>query len=428
MDFAGWRDGSAFLMKRRRARCAVKNAIRSITVIATAVSTTQIASALEVSDVLAYSLGPVSLRPQVSAFSEFNDNIFFRQTNVESDLIFGISPGIRALMGDDLPDQNHISLSYKLEQDFYIDHSELNAMQHRFAFDGFYGTEKTQIQGSDRVEFLSSTLGGGFSSVTGLKVNRTVWSDVYSINHRFGQRMASYFRVEHGSIDYDQGIRLFDVSSLEGALGFEWLLSERTRLFGEGYFGRIFVDNNGIPAVDPPSSDFGGGFIGARGDFTEKLSGIAKAGYEFYQFDHSTSVGGSRSGSAPVFETSLSYLLTERTTLTLDYRRRQQVSAEYSQTAYVADEVRIGAASRLGSSDRLRADVAGRLGFYSYDRSPFFSKRDDVIWGVTAGATWLFQAWLTARLEYNFNQLSSDLPTIIEYGQHRITLTVSAGY
>lgn len=382
----------------------------------------------EPADILAYQMGPVSLRPQVTTFTEFNSNILYSERDAQSDVINGVSPGLRAVIGTDLPTVNHISLSYRMDQRFYIDHHELNAMQHRITTDTFYRTERTEIKGSDRIEFLSSTLGGGFSSVSGLKVDRLVWADVYSVNYRFGQRMAALVRLEHGSIDYESGISLFDLRSLEGALRFEYLLSERTRLFGEGYFGRYFVGSNGNPA-DPPSSNYGGGFVGARGEFTEKLTGSAKAGYEFYQFDRTTGViGGTESGTAPVAEIGLTYAFTEKTTLDFDYRRRQQVSAEFSRTAYVADELILGAVARLGSTDRLRVDVTGTLGFYSYDPSPSFSERNDTILGGTAGMTWLFQTWLVSRLEYSFTRLKSDLPTIREYDQHRVTASITIGY
>jgi hypothetical protein len=264
--------------------------------------------------------------------------------------------------------------------------------------------------------------------VNGQKVNRTIWSDVYTFEYQWGQRTATYVRVEHGSTDYDRGVALFDLDSIEGFVGFEWLFSDRTRLFREGYYGKTLVGGNRT-GISPPSDSFGGGFIGARGNFTEKLTGVVKAGYEFFQFDKTgAAAGGTDSGSSPVVESTLSFLLTERTSLSFDYRRRQQVSPEFSRAAYVADELSLGASTRLGSSERLRLDATARFGNYEYKPSLLFTKRTDTVWGITTGATWLFTSWFSTRLEYNFSKLQSDLAALQQYTQNRISIVAGVGY
>src|SRR4051812_45626945 len=73
-------------------------------------SLVHVAQSIEPSDLLVYQLGPASLRPQISASTEYNDNVFYQTRNTQADVIFGLTPGLRVLLGDELPDANHIVL------------------------------------------------------------------------------------------------------------------------------------------------------------------------------------------------------------------------------------------------------------------------------------------------------------------------------
>src|SRR5256885_8405799 len=88
-----------------------------------------IASALEPSDVLVFSHGPLSLRPQFVLTERFNDNVFYSNSDRRADLITTVSPGLKFQVGDDLPDQNHFVVLYMLDQAFYIDNPTLDALQ-----------------------------------------------------------------------------------------------------------------------------------------------------------------------------------------------------------------------------------------------------------------------------------------------------------
>src|SRR2546423_11018027 len=93
---------------------------------ATAASTGKVL-ALEASDILVYSHGPLSLRPQLGFVEQFNDNIFYAKTGKESDFITTIAPGLNFQVGQDLPTENHIKLSYTLDELIYAKNSSQNA-------------------------------------------------------------------------------------------------------------------------------------------------------------------------------------------------------------------------------------------------------------------------------------------------------------
>src|SRR5438132_6541679 len=117
-----------------------------------------IALALEPADVLVFSHGPLSLRPQFVLTERFNDNVFYSNTDRRADLITTVSPGLKFQVGDDLPDQNHFTLLYMLDKSIYIDNPTLNALQHRVRADAHYTRTRFGIDGSDIYEALSSVL------------------------------------------------------------------------------------------------------------------------------------------------------------------------------------------------------------------------------------------------------------------------------
>src|ERR1051325_7893368 len=85
--------------------------------------------AFEASDVLVFSHGPLSLRPQFGLSEQFNDNIFYLDQNKKSDFITTIAPGLKFQVGQDLPTENHVKLQYTLEQLIYAQNSSQDATQ-----------------------------------------------------------------------------------------------------------------------------------------------------------------------------------------------------------------------------------------------------------------------------------------------------------
>ena len=404
------------------------SALLFLLVLARLTSTT--ARGIEASDLLVFSKGPVSIRPQLTTFAIYNDNIYYRKTNVLGDTIIGLTPGVRILLGEDLPAANHIGVRYSAEKSFYMDQTDLDALQHRFLLDGRFATERTTIEGLDQWDFLSSTLGGGYTSVAGQKIGRTVSHDRYRLDYRIGERMGAYIVGDHSATDYEKGINLFDIRAIEGTLGFEWVLSPRTHIFGEAYYGVTTVQSN-VGATDPPGDSFVGGFVGARGDFTEKLKGSVKGGYEAFQFEKGGTVAGtSDSGSAPVVEADLTYQMTERTTLRLTYSRRQYISVEFKGLSYTVDDIGIRAGVILGSTGKVRVDAASSFGSYQFERSVYFNSkaRSDTIWTSSLNVRWTIQTWLSTGLEFRHSQLTSDTAGVVDYSQNQIQWFVSIGY
>ncbi len=392
------------------------------------------AHALEASDFLMFSRGSVSLRPQLELVEQFSDNIFYEKRNGTSDLITVISPGLRFLAGEDLPSANHISVSYKMEQMLYLETTSQNAMQHHITTATHLSRGRFTLDGADRLDFLSSALGGGFSAVTGRKVNRTQWYDLYTLHYKVGERTGVYVDALHNSVNYEGSYaNLFDSRTLTGTGGFEYRLGAETHLFGELYYGTTDLETNAPGLGSLPDRTFTGGFVGARGNFTEKLKGKIKAGYEVSTFSTGTGAAASinnDAGSAPVVEGNVSYLFTEKSTGNLTYSRRQNVSVQYVRTAYTSDTIEVNYRQILGSTGRLRADAGASYMMLSYEPlAGSWTSRDDTNWRINTGVSYFFQTWLATRLQYSFESFKSSLTAAsVDYDVNRVTLSLAIGY
>jgi hypothetical protein len=385
--------------------------------------------ALEASDVLVFSHGPLSLRPQLGITEQFDSNVFYLDQDPESDFITTIAPGLKFLVGQDLPNENHIKLQYTLEELIYANNDDLNATQHKFLTDTHFKKNRFTIDGADRFEMLSSVLGGGFS-VGRQQVDRTLWLDIYRVDYKVGERMGVYVEGQHVSTDYESGLELFDVRTISGTGGFGYYLSEDTLLFGEVYYGKTSLEYNVPSPAQPPGTTFIGGFVGARGKFTEKLNGTLKAGYEVSTFDESAVAGlDDSAGSAPVVEATITYLVTERLTTSLAYSRRQHVSVQFVRSAYVLDAITAKATQILGSTGRLQLDLLASYAMYSFDPAAAYPRgRSDTNWRLQTGANYFFQTWLSTRVEYSFERFTSDFASVVDYDVNRVTLSLAIGY
>ena len=84
--------------------------------------------ALDPKDVLTFSVGPVSVRPQLGLSEVYNDNIFYLAEDPESDFISSISPGLKLQLGR--VEENYLWLNYTLEQLLYAENRDLDALRH----------------------------------------------------------------------------------------------------------------------------------------------------------------------------------------------------------------------------------------------------------------------------------------------------------
>ena len=93
--------------------------------------------ALDASDVLVYSFGPLRVRPQITVSGRYDDNIFYQGrksipgVRPEDDFITTISPGVNFQIGR--MEANHIVLRYEMDQSFYSRNNDQDHRDHLLA-------------------------------------------------------------------------------------------------------------------------------------------------------------------------------------------------------------------------------------------------------------------------------------------------------
>lgn len=372
----------------------------------------------------------MALKPQFELSETYDDNITFRGEDEISDFKTVISPGLNLQLGS--REFNYIDLSYFYDRVQYIDTSELNANQHRAALISRVEKRRLLLEGRDEFSRLTSPLGGGISLQAG-QVARNVWTDDYRLTYDLSDRTAPYVNLLHSTVDFESGVALYDSLTLIGTLGFEYKAFSRTSFFGEVYYGSTVNDRNVGAMPEYPTANFVGGFLGARGNFTEQLSGTAKAGYEYRWYRQEDD-----SLSAPVFEISLTERFTEKTILTLSYSRRQRESVQFVRSAYTSDALSLNLLQHIGNEGRFRAEFYGTYvsSDFEENRSQEGVDNPQVLSGerldhlLSTGLTFTYDVklWMRVFGSYNFEYLDSSSSRVIDYTVNRVTLGLELGY
>ena len=380
------------------------------------------AQAMDASDLLVYDIGPLTLRPLFDLSETYNDNVFFSRNGLVSDFVTTVTPGIKLQLGQG--GGNLISASYLHDEIIYAQKNQLSAGQDHFVTGIRYLGNRLSIDGRDQIDSLSTVLGGGYRSVAGQLVDRLTISDRYNVGYEITEKTKAYLAGNFSMTDWGKnGTTLFDSTSFGGTAGFMFKALSKTSFFGEVYYGETVLDANDARKVRP-QADFIGGFIGARGDFTDRLTGSAKVGYETRTF-------GIQDTGAPVVEMDISFRRNDRSVLTLSYQRSQEVSMDLTPNVYTADLATFSFSQSIGAADKLRAQMSLSYGMNSFDPSKMYPiSRNDVYYRAGTVLTYNYKPWLATYVSYEFNHFGSDLPELIDYGydQNRLTLGMKVGF
>lgn len=376
--------------------------------------------------VLAFRLGPVLVRPQVEVSERYDNNIFYYDRNEVDDFVTQISPGVGFSVGQ--PEESHIYLNYALDSPFYAEHDQLNQPNHSLSLQPRWRGPRLDIRGVDTYQILNSVLGGIYLRPSTQTIQRSTTANEYTVEYALSPKSLAYARGAYTATDWETGIYLQDYNTVTGTGGFGFQAMPKVLLFGEGHYGQSAVSPNrpyraGDPfSVKGPHLTVVGASVGARGDFTPKLSGEAKLGYEFREFSNGAGVP-----AGLVAGLGLTHRLSERTVTRISYTRQSVVSVEYSGQAYVLDAAGLQFSQRFGAGEKWTANLTGSVGSYGYSGNVFAS-RQDFLYTVGLGLTYAIQEWMRAGLAYDLAKFESNYPGAMDYYVHRLTVRLSVGY
>ncbi len=375
--------------------------------------------AMEASDLLVYDIGPLTLRPLLELNETFNNNILFRDKDIVGDFVTTVTPGLKLQLGQ--LGGNLITISYLHDELLYAEADYLNAGQDRVLSGLRYQGGRFSVDGRDQVDFLSTILGGGYSSLSGVLVDRLVLSDRYTVGYQVTEKTKTYLAGNFSMTDWGKnGQSLFDSTTYGGTAGFSLKALSQTSFFGELYYGQTSLEANNA-RKETLEAEFIGGFLGVRGEFTDKITGSAKIGYETRTF-------GIEDTGAPVVEMDVSYYLTERSVATLSYQRSQEVSMELPPAVYTMDSANFNYSQKIGSAEKLRAQFNLSYMINSFEPNKPYPLRNDQYFRAGVILSYSYKPWFTTSLGYDFNKFGSDYESLIDYDQNRISLGMKIGF
>ncbi|HOW64991.1 MAG TPA: outer membrane beta-barrel protein [Candidatus Paceibacterota bacterium] len=383
--------------------------------------------------VLAFSLGPVTVRPH-TVFSEvYNDNVFYLPDNLNpiDDFITMFGAGASFSIGREVTvnpwmdffeeEANFITVDYNWVHLDYLDTSYLDADNHTVALRNRFRGNRLAVKGNDRLAMITGLVGGG--TTYRQKVEQLQINDNYLVEYNLSEKTRFYLNGSHNTSDYEKATPFYDITTWRATTGFGHRPFSRTSVFGEFHYGQSLPDPNTEGMVKGPSMDFFGGYLGLQGRFTERLSGMIKGGYEVRSYSDGTDAEDS-----PIMEVSLSHRFRNNTATTLSYSRQESLSAEYAGVLTTLDALRLRVDQRFGGNGRFMASATGSLNWSDYGDTPGLEGRKDASYQINLELIYMIKVWMLAGFGYEFEMFDSTTQGIIDYDVNRVTLRMVIGY
>ena len=380
--------------------------------------------ALEANDVLLFSLGRSTFTPRANVGMTYSDNISYNDLFKLSDVIIDTGAGLGFKLGK--TQEASLVAGYQFDSLSYLDHNQLDAQIHAIQIGGQYQGARLDYKGAATISHLDTLMGGSVADPllvgNSLKVQRWVMHTSHTLDYEISERTGVYVTPSYDFTDYQTGTPLYDYSTIALNNGFRYGVSPKTRVFGEIYVGSSSVEVN-LPTIpEGPSSTFVGGFAGMSFDISAKLTGTVKAGYESRTFSNNQTAP-----SEPVVDMSLSYKMAVKTTTTLSYMRRSNVSVQGRGETSISDTVSSSVSQLIGNTGKLSANAGITYQLTDYVTQGTLNRSTDYF-SANLGLSYNFQLWMRAGLVYSYTKATSDTVGVLQYSENRVSLTLSVGY
>jgi hypothetical protein len=342
------------------------------------------------------------ITPFLSERVEYETNLFQTASHAQDSTVFKTIPGFTL----ELPfGRNRIDLGFRAEILRYVDLGSQNTENYfvlaRGAFDFPGGLKFTLKEDFAHTSDPPGTeLTGRIQSTT----NILTPSVEYAITRRYS--IGFEYAWTHVSFAQDTGVTELDRDEHLFALTGFYKIQPKTDLLAGFAYGFKDFDN----ASDRNINRYIG-FVGVRGDITPRLSSTLRVGYESRQPD--------RSDLTPyngfVANGEVTYLVTERTKLTLYVERSTQESIFQTDLWYLTNVGSLSVEHFFSPKFLVNARIFGGSNEYpdkgqKVDNS--FDWRLDWLLGASVGAEYQIQKWLAVSADYTFTRRESNFDTL----------------
>lgn len=396
----------------------------------------------EAKDLLAFRAGPFVVRPSLSVSETYNDNLFYNSGGVsgekESAFLTGVTPGVDVRLGQ-LGGDRVFHFKYDFNHYWYHGVEQVDtALAHDFGLTGTWRGNRLSSDTTLSMQLMDTVYGGyeGFvdgAEYVGANVERTTLRLDQRLRYQISQKTSAYGRFMLSDLTFEESpYRDYnDQNRWMVTLGSGYQIRPKVEALGEVHYGQTASDPHNPLTDKPPHRETLGGFVGANLDFTERLQGTVKVGYEQAQAEPNER-GEELDYGAPIANISLTSVLTERSSATLAYDRRTGASVSTSASAYTIDNFRLNYRHALGTGHPVILSAGVNLGLSSYEPRETRSRRipgyERTYYGANLGVAYQPRPYLTTGLYYRYTQSDSTSSTSVDYSVNEVTLAVSLGY
>ena len=355
----------------------------------------------------------------------YDNNIFLEPANARSDLYFTIQPTVSLGLGGGVAasgSDNYIRLNYSPQVLLYVDHSELDTVQHFFALTGAYHFPRITLTGSLGVEILDSTDVGNphpFNDSSGATNLGNVQpgdpidnNPVSSVNLDTGQRTRENLYTAALDANYYVSDKVsYDLSGQFSDSDYATLLSSIT-LSGSGFFnysptgkttlglgvtaGYVFADR------PTPNQSFEQGNLRLSYAPSPKLLVAGQLGLELRQ-----STAQKNSEVTPIFDLNVSYTPFDGTSITLEGNRQVLTSAVLGGEDYTLTGLTISASQRFFQRFYFRLSVGYTNTDYRAETNGAEAARSDDYFFIQPGLDFSVRDNLTIGGFYSYRASTS---------------------
>lgn len=360
---------------------------------------------------------------------EYSDNIYYTDTNEESDYITLIRPGIWfSIPGSkkktrtisttkDTPGGISISrydqpcfrpfnayFSYEPEFELYADNSDQNTTSHELE-----GALRYNLKGGLSIEVLDQfvdTYDSYSTSLSDIEEQDKYQTNLVNITleYRISEKLNVKLDYSNFLVDYDEAEnKEFNRTDHTGAGYIFFQVRPKAAVF-TGY-EVTEVDYDKDENSDSTENRFYGGF---QWDITDKSRGRIKAGYGITDFDDSNI----DDAKDYIYEIQVNHHFTRKTSLSVfAYRKKEE--ADFSIYDYILSH-RAGAAYLQRVTRKISLGMRISYANENYESESGLiggsEEREDDVYYVAPSIRYHFRDWLSMSLEYMYEKRDSNIP------------------
>ena len=331
--------------------------------------------------------GPVNVHPNITAGVTYDDNINIKNVNRVEDFYFDISPGFRAIVGEN--SDKFISLTYRPRILIFTQEDQNNSVDHDANLLAQWHFGKLTLAAGQAFQLYS-----GNEIDAGGRVDRKSYITTLGANFSYSEKTSFEFNLRQTIADYDTSSSGFNEWVISPYMNYQ--ITPKVKL-GLGVTAGFLDTRSG------PNQTYQQGLVQAVYKLTEKIDARAHVGAEIRQFQN-----GGNDGPTPVFSLAGTYRPREKTLLSLEAYRRQQNSVSLASQNYEVTGVNASIQQQL--REKLSANVLAGYDFADYKgtQAGVVANRMDKYFYVRAGLNFQITPKWSASAFYTYRQNHSE--------------------